>query len=89
MSPLHAPHTKFHWLDRQNCYGPEQHSSIILPLFVLEGQSQMNVMMVETYCLMVMHPYTEYHLSILKDKEIMVCTSFTNYLTLGLKIKVQ
>ena len=61
-------------------------------LFDLEVKDQGPMKVITTHRLMVMHPHTEYHWPIWKDKNVMALTRKyylkNNYLTLRSKVKV-
>ena len=78
LSDGHAPEYQISlaYLERQNKLGLNKFRQLY-DLWI-KGQGQMKVMMVLTHSFRVMHPNTKYHRPILKGKEVMTQTTFTN-----------
>jgi hypothetical protein len=88
------PHTKYHWPISKDKNVMAQTRKYYLQNNYLTLRSTVKVprrsLRYATHCLMVIHPHTKYHWSILKDKNVMAWTrkyylknNYYNYLTLS------
>jgi hypothetical protein len=90
----HAPtyQISLTYLERQKCYGPDKKILFKKQIFDLEVKVPKRSLLYATHRLMVMHPHTNYHWPISKDKNVMAQTRKyylkNNNLTLRSKVMV-
>jgi hypothetical protein len=90
----HAPtyQLSLTYLESQKCYGADKKILFKKQLFDLEVKVPRRSLWYATHHLMVMHPHTNYHWTISKEKNVMARTRKyylkNNYLTLRSKVKV-